>query len=152
MQVIELPMKELSDLLKLQMTEGSASLTVTGSSMVPMLYDRRSQVYLQKLGRGVKRGDVILFQRENGQYVLHRVIRLVNLTECVCCGDNCWETELVYQNRILGLVCAFTRKGKKYSTTQLGYRMYAWIWSHTMLARKPLLRVRRLLGQWKRRK
>lgn len=152
MQTIELSMNDLSTLLKLQIDKGGISaLTVTGSSMVPMLYDRRSMVYLRKLEQAPKKGDVILFQRDNGQYVLHRVIRLGNQDGYICCGDNCWETERVQRENILGVVCAFTRKGKKYAVTQLVYQLYAWLWSRTLLVRKPLLRIRRVIGRWKRR-
>ena len=48
-------------------------LVVTGNSMMPFLIDRRDQVLIKKPDRPLKKGDIAFFQRENGQYILHRI-------------------------------------------------------------------------------
>ena len=53
-------------------TGGSAELTVTGRSMTPFLRDRVSRVRLTAISQP-KRGDVVLYRRQNGGYVLHRI-------------------------------------------------------------------------------
>jgi phage repressor protein C with HTH and peptisase S24 domain len=53
---------------------GSFVLTATGSSMEPFLKGGRDRVTLVPPGaRPVRRGDVVLFQRDCGAFVLHRV-------------------------------------------------------------------------------
>lgn len=150
-QTVEIPMQELAEILELQLSKGGrAALTVTGSSMAPMLHNRRDRVWLTRLTRDPKKGDVILYRRKNGQYVLHRVIQSEDLMGCVCCGDNDWRTELVHRADILGVVCAFCRGGETCTVQDRGYRLYAWLWTQTFPLRRPLLFVRRLLGRLKR--
>lgn len=51
------------------------ALTVTGNSMLPFLADGRDTAVLQKLEKPPKKGDIVFYRRENGAYVLHRVVR-----------------------------------------------------------------------------
>ena len=53
----------------------SVSLTVTGNSMSPFLVHGRDQISFQKPSAPLKRGDMAFFRRENGDYVMHRVLR-----------------------------------------------------------------------------
>lgn len=47
MRAVDIPMEELAKLLQLQLDHGGeATLTVTGVSMLPMLYNRRDSVKL----------------------------------------------------------------------------------------------------------
>lgn len=150
-QKVEIPMSDLAELLQLQIREGGiAVLTVTGSSMVPMLENRRDKVWLTRLIQAPKRGDVILYRRENGQYVLHRVIQSEDVLGCVCCGDNDWKTELVHKTDIMGIVRQFTHRGRVCTVQNWKYRLYAWLWTRSFSIRKPLLLARRQLGKWKR--
>ena len=48
-------------------------LVVTGNSMMPFLIDRRDQVLIKRIERPLKKGDIAFFQRENGQYIMHRI-------------------------------------------------------------------------------
>ena len=51
-------------------------LPVKGSSMTPFLADGRDRVFLKKAPERLRRGDIILYQRDNGVYVLHRICRI----------------------------------------------------------------------------
>ena len=51
------------------------TLTVTGNSMEPFLFDGTDKVILQKIKEPPKRGDIVFYRRKNGAYVLHRVVR-----------------------------------------------------------------------------
>ena len=50
-------------------------LVISGGSMTPFLAPGRDIVYLSKADRILKRGDMVLYQRKNGDYVLHRILR-----------------------------------------------------------------------------
>lgn len=50
-------------------------LVISGNSMTPFLVHGRDTVYLSKVKRPIKKGDMILYQRFNGNYVLHRVLK-----------------------------------------------------------------------------
>lgn len=50
-------------------------LAVTGKSMLPFLEEGRDSVILGKLQKRPKRGDIVLYRRKSGAYVLHRVVK-----------------------------------------------------------------------------
>lgn len=157
MKTVTMPMEQVAELIRLQLShDGVANLTVTGSSMMPMLHNRRDTVMLSKLTAMPRRGDVILYQRENGSYILHRVVKKPDGTSCVCCGDNQWREEKVPLDRIVAVVTGFRRNGKKYDVTHRGYRSYVLLWIGLFPVRKPMILARRLLGRlrhrWLRRK
>lgn len=51
-------------------------LTVTGHSMTPFLQPERDTVYLTKLTFPLRRGQMVLYRRDNGRYILHRIYRI----------------------------------------------------------------------------
>lgn len=138
-------MPQLWELLEEQLAHGAALLPVTGNSMWPLLAGGRDMVRLVRPDRPVRRGDVVLYRRTGGQYVLHRVIRC-GKDGFVCCGDNQWERETVPSGRVIAVVTAFCRKGCWHETGRPGvWRLYAWSWSSTFPARRPLLKLLYLL-------
>ena len=68
--------------------EGSydVPVPVRGDSMRPFLRNA-DFVYLVPLPEKVRPGDIILFQREDGQYVLHRVYRKLSHENYLMLGD-----------------------------------------------------------------
>ena len=154
MQTQVIPMKDLAELITLQLEKGGrAKRTVTGFSMRPMLHERRDSVVLIPVRQRQSVGDVILYLRENGQYVLHRIIAV---EECgyICSGDNQAMREPVSHSQLLGVMESFTRKGKAYTVRSFGYRIYTAACVHLFFLRKCYLAVRRPLGrlcaQWKK--
>ena len=140
-------MENLVPLLLLQMKEGGrAKLTVTGHSMRPMLFHQRDSVELTAVSQRQKKGDVVLYRRENGQYVLHRIIAVTE-KGYVCCGDNQYVREPVSHNQLLGVVDTFTRKGKVVSVAELGYRLYTAAWVELFSLRRCYIPVRRCVGR-----
>ena len=59
-----------------------------GVSMMPLLRQGRDAVRLVKPQRPLKKMDIVLFERPDGQLVLHRIIRIRN-GEYYIRGDNC---------------------------------------------------------------
>ena len=147
MKQVMIPMEELVPLLQLQMEgAGSAWLRVTGGSMMPMLYGGRDSVCLQPVSRPLQKGDVILYRRDNGAYVLHRILK-VRGESLTLCGDNQCRTEAVRQTQVLAVVTAFTRKGKQWTVQQKGYRRYVTLWVAMHPLRWLYIGPRRLLGK-----
>ena len=151
MQVRQIPMAQLRELLDEQLAHGEALLPVTGNSMWPLLADGRDMVRLARLDRRVQRGDIALYQKADGSYLLHRVIRLCAPETCICCGDAQWEREQVYKAQVLAYVTAFRRK-RHWQETALSrpYRLYEHFWVYTFPARRPLLRLLRFLQRARR--
>ena len=146
MEVRQIPMAQLRELLDEQLAHGEALLPVTGESMWPLLAGGRDMVRLARLERRAQPGDIVLYQRADGSYILHRVIRLSASGVCICCGDAQWEKEPVGAAQIVAYVTAFRRKGRWRETAlSRPYRLYERFWVHTFPARRPLLRLLRFL-------
>ena len=52
------------------------SLLIKGNSMYPFLVSNRDEVLLKEAKDPLKEGDILLFRRQDGDYVLHRLIRI----------------------------------------------------------------------------
>ena len=144
-----LSIEQVAKLVQVQLENGGvAQLNVTGHSMMPMLYHRRDQVQLAPATGEEKTGDVIFYRRENGKYILHRIIAMTT-DGYICCGDNQAEKEDVSRQQVIAVMTGFTRKGKTYSVTQLGYRLYTRLWVWLFCLRPAYIFLRRRLGRWK---
>lgn len=150
MKISSIPMESLAEVLKLQMDSGGeARLVVTGDSMYPTLRHRKDVVYLTPLSRQLKKKDLILYKRENGKYILHRIVSRPKNGCFICCGDNQWEKEPVCTQQVVALVERFVRNGKIYTINHFGYRLWLALWVGLFPLRRPLLALRRAIGRLK---
>ena len=53
---------------------GEFTVYPKGTSMLPLIRQGRDSVTLAKPSAPLKRGDIAFYLRDNGQYVLHRVV------------------------------------------------------------------------------
>lgn len=118
-------MDEMAPLIREILAEsGEVSFVSAGVSMLPTIRDRKDTVTLVRPQGKLKKGDVPFYQRDNGQYILHRVI-YVNGDTYVMRGDNQWENEYnVRHDQIIGVLHSFDRDGKTYKVTDTGYKLY----------------------------
>lgn len=75
--VLELKAKEVFALAEDVFSCGSSMwITVTGMSMYPFLREGKDQVELYPASyEQISYGDIVLIQRETGEFVLHRIIK-----------------------------------------------------------------------------
>lgn len=120
-----------------------------GTSMLPFLKEGRDSVVLASPPKKLAKYDIPLYQRKNGQYVLHRVVRVGKTYTCI--GDNQFIVEKgIEESQIIAVCSAFVRKGKRRSARAFRYRFYALIWHHTRLPRRLCAALwRRLSRLWK---
>ena len=104
--------------------------------MLPMLRQGKDAVVLSPLPQRLKKYDLPLYRRENGQYVLHRVVKVGENYTCI--GDNQFRKETgLSQTQMLAVVSAFSRNGKEHSVNEWGYWLYCRIWHYS----RPIRRV-----------
>ena len=116
--------EDVFQLIKERVESGNtASLTVTGSSMEPILKNGVTVVELCT-PTSIKKYDIVLYKRKNGAVVLHRVVKIKNST-LVCRGDNELVTEKGVEKSLVAAlaVSAFTN-GKKRTLQGFWHRMY----------------------------
>lgn len=86
-----------------------------GKSMLPLIKEGRDTVTITKPCGRLKRGDVALYKRSNGQFVLHRVIKVCT-DEYLMCGDNQAIPESgITDSQIIAVVSKFKINGILYS-------------------------------------
>ncbi|MEG2396057.1 MAG: S24/S26 family peptidase [Oscillospiraceae bacterium] len=137
---------KLADMLPIinEKLESGAEVTIpiTGTSMLPLLVAGRDTVTLKKADANLKKFDLPLYRRNDGAFVLHRVINKDDNSYTLC-GDNQWVFEKgITDNQIIGIVCKITRKGKTFSTESFKYKMYCKIWHSLLFIRKYIVKCR----------
>ena len=124
------------------------NLTVTGDSMYPLFRSRVDTVVLA-MPQKLKKRDIVFYKRDNDKYILHRILKVRGEILTIA-GDNEMEKEFpVRKNQVIGIVKKFTRKGKEYSTDELWYRFYSFIWCLFFPLRPVLLRLLLKIGNMK---
>ena len=103
--------------------------------MLPMIRQGIDKVVLSPLPDKLKKFDLPLYQRKNGQYVLHRIIKIEDTYTCI--GDNQFELEHGLQHdQMIGVVSAFTRGDMEHSVKEPGYWLYCRLWHYSRHVRK----------------
>ena len=137
--------------LKELVSEGQqVGMAIAGTSMEPFLKDRRDEIYFQKPWRELKPGDMVFYQRKNGQYVMHRICRRRG-REYYMAGDH--QTSLegpLTEDQIFAAVFSVKRNGKILTEKSLAWKFYAGFWRYLRPVRRMTEKARRLLGRLKR--
>ena len=132
----------------------SVKFSPHGISMLPMLRQGLDNVRLSPVQGRLKKYDLPLYQRKNGQYVLHRIVGVGNTYTCI--GDNQFAVEHgIEDEQIIAVVTEFTRGPKAYSVKNPLYRTYCVFWHRSRLIRRiwrgALRRIKGAIG-WIRKK
>lgn len=117
-------------------SHGYYCAAVHGYSMYPLLFNHRDSVYIVKVEQ-YKKYDVALFERADGQLVLHRIVKIKDGVYYFC-GDNDFVIEKVEKHQIIGKMTEFSRKGKEYKTSNLFYKLYSRVWCFSFPTKKIL--------------
>ena len=114
-------------------------LVISGDSMSPFLIHNRDTVYLSRLTAPIKRGQMILYRRTNGQYVLHRVYR-TQKDSITMVGDA--QTALepgIRPDQVMAVVTGAVRKGKKLAPGCFLWEFFEKVWIR-MVPLRPMVR------------
>ena len=100
-----------------------------GYSMYPMFIPGRDEAVLQGAEPArLKRGDVILYRRESGILVLHRICKVKKNTFYTV-GDNQREVEgPLQEEQVKGVLTGFVRNGKYISVKNPLYIFASRLW------------------------
>ncbi len=142
---------------------------VTGHSMYPFLIEGRDIAHLEEvditpteplkpesepkagvdatpksaLNQRFRPGDVLLYRRDTGILVLHRVVKVTSEGYYML-GDSQQKSQIegpIRPEQIKGILTARERDGKILYTTNPLYRLSAFIWRILLPLRRPLQKV-----------
>ncbi len=123
---------------------GRVIYTTRGVSMRPLLRAGKDVVVIERPKEHCKKYDTVLFLRKNGQYVLHRILKVSGDRYWIV-GDNCISGETVRGEQIIGVLTSLKRGGRTIRVPGWRYRLYTHLWCDAYPARFFLLRVKSLV-------
>ena len=123
------------------------TIPISGFSMNPFLADKRDAVLVKRPKRDLKRGDIVLYKRRNGQYILHRIWR-VKREGYFIVGDAQTGIEgPIKPDQIIGLVEKIRRKGKWIDETDFLWQFFEKIWIRILPLRPVIRKVYSVLAK-----
>lgn len=132
------PEQLIPQLLELLEETDPVPLVITGGSMTPFLVHGRDTVYLSKITTPPKRGDMILYRRDNGRYILHRVYRVED-GQYTMVGDAQTLLESgIRRDQMLAVVSAVCRKEKLLKKGDFWWDFFETHWLRLLPVRSPI--------------
>ena len=132
--VYQLELDSLMPIIREQLAAGqSVRFSPRGISMLPMLRQGKDAVLISPVTGMLKKYDLPLYRRDDGKYILHRIVAVSDTY--TCCGDNQTTLETgVRHDQIIAVVTAFYRGNRSFSSDFFLYKLYARCW---VAARRP---------------
>lgn len=129
MQIKQVDTREYVSVLRDIAEEGKVvSMLIAGSSMAPFLCHNRDYIYFTKPDREPRRGDMVFYQRDSGQYVMHRVYK-VKPDGFYMVGDGQTQIEgPLRRNQIFALITQVKRKGKLICPGDFWWEFFEHVW------------------------
>ena len=138
---LTVPTTEYLDAVTELLADGASAVAVPvkGGSMRPFLSEEDT-VYLAPVSSPPRSGDIILYRRPCGRYILHRVYRVKNGSYSML-GDSQSQPEHgISSDQLLAIAVAADRRGKRIYPTSPVWRCYACVWRRSVRLRKLLFR------------
>ena len=123
------------------------SMLVAGSSMSPFLCHKRDYIYFTKPDRELRRGDMVFYQRDTGQYVMHRVYKRKK-DGYYMVGDAQTQIEgPLRRDQIFARIIKVKRKGRIIEPGNFWWEFFEHVWIRIIPLRKVIEKLYSLLGQ-----
>ena len=142
----EMPMSESESLIREVVESGGEfRLYPKGTSMLPLIHQGKDSVILTRIKENIKVGDVPLYKRGDGQYVLHRIVRKEKDGTYTMCGDNQTALEKgIKKEQMIAVVSAICHGEKRVDTNKFSYKCYCFLW-RSFFVRKVYFKLRKLI-------
>ena len=136
--------KEYISMLRTLIEEGKqVSMIISGSSMAPFLIHARDHIYLKSPSGELRRGDMVFYQRSNGEYVMHRIYNVKN-EEYYLIGDAQTVIEgPIQREQIFAIIIKVKRKGKWIVPEDFQWKFFAHIWPNIIPLRRTIIKTYR---------
>lgn len=134
--------KELSN-------NGKLVYSVKGQSMFPLIKAGKDVVVIDKTDASacLRRLDIVLYKNNNGNYVLHRILKIKN-DSFVICGDNCWKREFdINRLQIIGKLVEILRGEKVVNPYSRRNMIQAHLWCDVFFLRSGIVGFRNLINK-----
>ena len=117
------------------------SLRISGGSMTPFLAHGRDYIYYTKPDRELRRGDMVFYQRQNGQYVMHRIYKK-KADGYYIVGDAQAEIEgPIAESQIFARIVKVKRKDRLLQPGDFWWEFFEHVWIRIVPLRMPIVRL-----------
>lgn len=138
--------------LEREILSGRPVVTLTsGDSMEPLLYHQSTRVVVMKVQGDLQKGDLPVYKRPAGKFVMHRIIR-IDKEAYYTRGDHRCGLERVPKEWVLGVVTEIYRKKRHFSVNHTGYRLYVRVWNTIYPIRWAVYQTKTRIKRWKNKK
>lgn len=104
-------------------------LPLSGKSMYPLLLGGRDEAVIKSTDNmKLKRGDIVLYRRENGTHVLHRIHHIKNKSYYMLGDAQTWIEGPIDETQVLAVAVNIIRKGRVISCSGKIYRLVSELW------------------------
>ena len=134
--------KEYLDVICSHLAEGrqEVPVTVAGSSMTPFLH-HGDTVYLNPRVDPPKKGDIVLYTRPSGQYILHRVVQVNGDGSYIMLGDIQTDREWIESvEAIHGIAVKALHRGRILTPKSARWQFFARVWLHMVPLRPAAMK------------
>ncbi len=130
---------------------GEFRLFPKGTSMLPLIVEGRDSVVLKRdSDRSIRKHDIVFYRRDDGHFVLHRILRIETDGSFTLCGDHQVTLERgVRHDQMIAYVPSFFRGNRRIECTTFRYRLYVVLWC-CMPLRRTVFFMRRILSRLRR--
>ena len=120
---------------------GCAVVPIMGKSMLPLLEEGQSRVELIVIDeKPLKKGDIILYKKNDGTLVLHRIIKDDDNGIFTVLGDHQFKNaEQISRKQIIAVAKGFFINGCYVDGKTQWYRIYKKIWLSNLTVRRCFL-------------
>lgn len=134
--------KEYVSVLKEQVEAGQeAVMKIAGNSMAPFLIHDRDFICFSTPEKALKKGDMVFYQRENGQFIMHRICK-VSSDGYYMTGDAQEIIEgPVKREQIFARITKVQRKGKWITEGDFWWIFFEKIWINMIPWRRTMIRL-----------
>ncbi len=127
---------------------GLVPVVVTGNSMFPFLVHGKDTVWLSVCKKeDLKKGRILLFQRDDGTLVLHRVKKVLSENRLEINGDAQYWCEVIRNEQVIAVVTYIEKNNKKVSCDSLSYKIKVWLWQDLKPVRPVIFKIRRKISK-----
>ena len=120
---------------------GKAWITVTGMSMYPFLREYRDCVELSVTNiASIKRGDIVLIKRVNGEYILHRVHHKEKEYFYIIGDAQQWIEGPLKPDQLLAVVTAVKRDKHQFTCQSKWWKVLTRLWINIVPLRHLILK------------
>lgn len=144
------PAQMIEPLLDLLDEAQAVPLVISGGSMSPFLINGRDTVYLSKISRPLKKGDMVLYRRAGGSYVLHRIFKVEDGSYTMVGDAQTYLESGIRPDQIHAIVTAAYRKDKLLHKGSFWWDFFEIVWIRLVPLRPALKKmysfVKQLLG------